>query len=91
MKNNYQLLIIFWFLQTQNTYILLGNGSDAGAASTLAIKNGSNWILNGTKSWITNAHEAKASVVFATTDKSKKHKGISAFLVKREYPGEYLI
>ncbi|KAL4142842.1 hypothetical protein QTP88_005236 [Uroleucon formosanum] len=64
-----------------------GNGSDAGAASTMAVKSGSNWILNGTKSWITNAHEAKASVVFATTDKAKKHKGISAFIVKREYPG----
>ncbi|KAE9545016.1 hypothetical protein AGLY_000559 [Aphis glycines] len=64
-----------------------GNGSDAGAASTLAVKSGSNWVLNGTKSWITNAHEAKASVVFATTDKAKKHKGISAFLVRREYPG----
>lgn len=54
----------------------------------MAIKSGSNWILNGTKSWITNAHEAKASVVFATTDKAKKHKGISAFIVKREYPGK---
>ncbi|XP_060841005.1 short-chain specific acyl-CoA dehydrogenase, mitochondrial [Rhopalosiphum padi] len=64
-----------------------GNGSDAGAASTMAVKSGQNWVLNGTKSWITNAHEAKASVVFATTDKAKKHKGISAFLVKREYPG----
>ncbi|XP_050521767.1 short-chain specific acyl-CoA dehydrogenase, mitochondrial [Daktulosphaira vitifoliae] len=64
-----------------------GNGSDAGAASTMATKNESSWTLNGTKSWITNAHEAKASVVFATTDKSKKHKGISAFLVKTDNPG----
>lgn len=55
----------------------------------MATKSGSNWTLNGTKSWITNAHEAKASVVFATTDKSKKHKGISAFLVRREYPGKF--
>lgn len=68
--------------------MFIGNGSDAGAASTTAIKNGSNWMLNGTKSWITNAHEAKASVVFATTDKAKKHKGISAFLVRREYSGK---
>jgi len=68
--------------------IFKGNGSDAGAASTMAVKSGSNWVLNGTKSWITNAHEAKASVVFATTDKAKKHKGISAFLVRREYPGK---
>lgn len=68
-------------------FYFLGNGSDAGAASTFAIKKDSNWIINGTKSWITNAHEAEASVVFATTDKAKKHKGISAFLVKKEYPG----
>jgi len=54
----------------------------------MAIKSGSNWILNGTKSWITNAHEAKASVVFAITDKTEKQKLISAFLVRREYPGK---
>ena len=52
-----------------------GNGSDAGAASTIARDDGDNWILNGTKAWITNAHQSEAFVVFATTDKSKKHKG----------------
>jgi butyryl-CoA dehydrogenase len=40
------------------------------------------WELNGTKAWITNAHEAHAAIVFATTDKAAKHKGISAFLVE---------
>lgn len=40
-----------------------GNGSDAGAASTQAKLDGSSWILDGTKSWITNAHEAEAFVV----------------------------
>jgi butyryl-CoA dehydrogenase len=49
-----------------------GNGSDAGAASTTATKDGDSWIINGTKAWITNAHEASAAVVFATTDKSLK-------------------
>jgi butyryl-CoA dehydrogenase len=49
-----------------------GNGSDAGAASTTATLDGDEWIINGTKAWITNAHESSASVVFATTDKSKK-------------------
>jgi len=57
------------------------NGSDAGAAKTTAVQDGDHWVLNGSKMWITNAFEAEASVVFATTDKSKKHKGISAFLV----------
>jgi butyryl-CoA dehydrogenase len=49
-----------------------GNGSDAGAASTTAVKDGDSWIINGTKAWITNAHEASAALVFATTDKSLK-------------------
>ena len=52
-----------------------GNGSDAGAASTMARSDGDNFILNGTKAWISNAHQAGGFVVFATTDKSKKHKG----------------
>jgi butyryl-CoA dehydrogenase len=64
-----------------------GNGSDAGAASTTARKDGDHWILNGTKAWITNAHDAHASLVFATTDKSQKHKGISCFMVHNDTPG----
>lgn len=64
-----------------------GNGSDAGAASTMARDEGDHWVLNGEKAWITNAHEAEGYVVFATTDKSKKHKGISAFIVPRDAPG----
>lgn len=50
-----------------------GNGSDAGAATTTATKDGDDWIINGTKAWITNAYEASAAVVFATTDKSLKY------------------
>eukprot|EP00127_Corallochytrium_limacisporum_P001592 Clim_evm3s68 gene=Clim_evmTU3s68 len=60
-----------------------GNGSDAGAASTTARDEGDHFLLNGSKAWITNGPDAEATVVFATTDKSKKHKGISAFLVPR--------
>lgn len=51
-----------------------GNGSDAGAASTTARQEGDEWVLNGTKAWITNCWDASATVVFATTDKSLKHK-----------------
>jgi len=58
-----------------------GNGSDAGAASTTATLQGDEWVINGTKAWITNAYESSASVIFATTDKSLKHKGISAFII----------
>lgn len=64
-----------------------GNGSDAGAASTVAVLKGDRWVLNGTKCWITNAYEAESAVVFATTDKSLKHKGISAFIVPRGVSG----
>ena len=58
-----------------------GNGSDAGAARCTATLDGDEWVLEGTKSWITNGYEADAAIVFATTDREKKHKGISAFLV----------
>lgn len=64
-----------------------GNGSDAGAASTIASLKGDRWVLNGTKCWITNAYEAESAVVFATTDKNLKHKGISAFIVPRSAKG----
>lgn len=63
------------------------NGSDAGAASTTATEKGDHYVLNGTKAWITNGFEAEAAVVFATTDKSQKHKGISAFLVPKNTKG----
>merc|ERR1712183_432333 len=45
------------------------------------------WILNGTKAWITNAYESSAAVIFATTDKKLKHKGISAFIVPMDTKG----
>ncbi|KAF5290128.1 hypothetical protein FQA39_LY14909 [Lamprigera yunnana] len=64
-----------------------GNGSDAGAASTTARSETDYYILNGTKAWITNAYESEAIVVFATTDKGLKHKGISAFLVPKPIAG----
>lgn len=64
-----------------------GNGSDAGAASTTATRTEKGYVLNGTKAWITNAHEADQAIVFATTDKSLKHKGISAFIVPTGTPG----
>ncbi|XP_065831300.1 short-chain specific acyl-CoA dehydrogenase, mitochondrial-like [Oscarella lobularis] len=64
-----------------------GNGSDAGAASTTARDDGDCWVLNGTKAWITNGFESTAAIVFATTDKSLQHKGISAFVVPKPTEG----
>jgi butyryl-CoA dehydrogenase len=64
-----------------------GNGSDAGAARTTAERQGDSWVLNGTKAWITNGYDANAAIVFATTDRTKKHKGISAFVVPMPTPG----
>lgn len=64
-----------------------GNGSDAGAASTTAVDAGDAWVINGTKAWITNAHEATLSVVFASTDKQAGNRGISAFIVPTDTPG----
>jgi len=64
-----------------------GNGSDAGAQSCQAVLDGDHYILNGTKNWITNGPQADKAVVFATSDKSKKHKGVSAFLVDKGTPG----
>lgn len=64
-----------------------GNGSDAGAASTTAKDMGDHWVLNGTKMWITSGYEAEAAIVFATTEKSLKHKGISAFIVPKPIQG----
>lgn len=62
-------------------------GSDAGNGSTVAVKEGDEYVINGTKCFITNAGLAQIYVVFALTDKSKGTRGISAFIVERDRPG----
>ncbi len=63
-------------------------GSDAGGTKTTAIRDGDEWILNGTKIFITNAGEAETYVVLARTDKdAQKHHGISAFILEKGTPG----
>ena len=62
-------------------------GSDAGAVRTTAVKKGDKYILNGTKSFITNGPNADACVVYATLDREKKHKGMVAFIVEKDFPG----
>jgi alkylation response protein AidB-like acyl-CoA dehydrogenase len=62
-------------------------GSDAGGTKTVAVKDGGHWVLNGSKTFITNASVADTAVVMAVTDKSKGKKGISAFVIERGTPG----
>ena len=62
-------------------------GSDAASMKTMAHLDGDSYILNGTKSWITNGAEADIALVFASIDKSLKHKGVSAFIVDMRTPG----
>ncbi|CAG9824630.1 unnamed protein product [Phaedon cochleariae] len=62
-------------------------GSDVGAMSCTAVLDGDHYVLNGTKSWVTSGTVGKAAAVFATIDKSLKHKGITGFLVPLPTPG----
>jgi butyryl-CoA dehydrogenase len=62
-------------------------GSDSGSIETTATSSGNEWILNGNKMWISNGGLADLALVFAQTDKSKRHRGIAAFLVSRETKG----
>jgi alkylation response protein AidB-like acyl-CoA dehydrogenase len=64
-----------------------GAGSDAGGTKTTAVKDGAAWVLNGSKTFITNGRIADTAVVMAVTDKSKGKKGISAFIVERGTKG----
>lgn len=64
-----------------------GAGSDAAGLQTTVEDGGDCWVINGSKQWITNAGYASQFTVFATADKSKKHKGICCILVPRSTPG----
>src|SRR5256886_406525 len=64
-----------------------GSGSDAFALQTRAELKGSDYVLNGRKLWITNAKEAGLFVLFATVDPAAGYKGITAFLVEKDFPG----
>jgi alkylation response protein AidB-like acyl-CoA dehydrogenase len=64
-----------------------GSGSDAGGARMSAVRKGNEWVLNGTKTFITNGHYANVALVIAVTDKSKGTKGMTAFLVDKGTKG----
>jgi alkylation response protein AidB-like acyl-CoA dehydrogenase len=64
-----------------------GSGSDAAGARTTAVKKGDTWVLNGSKTFITNGGHANCAVVLAVTDREKGTKGISAFVVEKGTKG----
>src|SRR5450631_3377913 len=75
--------------ETAGAYALseAGSGSDAFALQTRATLKGAEYVLTGRKLWITNAKEAGLFVLFATLDPSAGYKGITAFLVEKDFPG----
>src|ERR1700682_3220480 len=64
-----------------------GSGSDAFALATRAEDKGDHWVLNGRKLWITNAAEAGIFIVFANANPDAGYKGITSFIVERDFPG----
>lgn len=62
-------------------------GTDASAQQTMAVKEGDHYVLNGSKIFITNAGYAHVYIVMAMTDKSKGTRGITAFIVEKDFPG----
>jgi short/branched chain acyl-CoA dehydrogenase len=74
---------------TVSSYALseAGSGSDAFALATRAVDAGDHFLLTGRKLWITNAAEAGLFLLFANANPESGHKGITAFLVERDFPG----
>ncbi|MGE5569441.1 MAG: acyl-CoA dehydrogenase [Rhodospirillales bacterium] len=64
-----------------------GAGSDAFALATRAVEQGGDYLLNGRKLWITNGYEAGIFLVFANADPEAGYRGITCFIVEREFPG----
>src|SRR5205085_4367761 len=64
-----------------------GSGSDAFALATRAEEKGDHWVVNGRKLWITNAAEAGIFIVFANANPDAGYKGITAFIIERDFPG----
>jgi butyryl-CoA dehydrogenase/short/branched chain acyl-CoA dehydrogenase len=64
-----------------------GSGSDAFGLACRAEDKGDHWVLNGQKLWITNAAEAEIFIVFANANPDAGYKGITAFLIERDFPG----
>ncbi len=64
-----------------------GSGSDAGSARTRAVRRGTDWVLDGTKTFITQGSVAEIYVILASTSPDKKQKGLTAFIIDKGTPG----
>jgi alkylation response protein AidB-like acyl-CoA dehydrogenase len=64
-----------------------GAGSDAASMTTTAVRKGDRYLLNGSKMWVTNGSQAGVITLFATVDRARGHKGVTAFLVEPTFPG----
>ena len=64
-----------------------GAGSDAASMTTTAVRTGDRYLLNGTKMWVTNGSQAGVITLFATVDRGRGYKGVTAFLVEPTFPG----
>jgi alkylation response protein AidB-like acyl-CoA dehydrogenase len=75
--------------ESQASYCLseANAGSDVAAMTTRAVRDGDNYILNGRKTWITNAGVSELYTVFAKTNAAAGHRGISVFMVEKGWPG----
>jgi butyryl-CoA dehydrogenase len=62
-------------------------GSDPASMETTAVDKGDHYVLNGTKAWITNGEAASTFIVFAYTNPEERHKGMSAFIVEKDFEG----
>ena len=77
---------------TQNFHVAVGDldgdgDADVAGLQLLAEKDGSDYVLSGTKCWISNGGEADLYTVFATLDRASRHQGICAFIVPADLPG----
>jgi butyryl-CoA dehydrogenase len=65
-----------------------GSGSDSAGLQTTAVANGGDYVVNGTKAWVSNGGQAGVYLLFCRTDKSaSKHRGVSCLIVERDTPG----
>jgi alkylation response protein AidB-like acyl-CoA dehydrogenase len=62
-------------------------GSDAAGTRTMAVHDGGGWVINGSKTFTTNAHDAQVCVAMAVTDRAASNHGISAFIIETGTPG----